>query len=271
VNLDAFLPLYGNDFFQATEGRTDAVVVGYLRALWHYWHHHHCEGLPNDDDFLRRLCRIEISEWKRTRDVIFGEYFKLVDGKWHQPRAREEYAVRSTAYERKAEAMAKARSANPNNQQDSQQYNQQCPRASDSGSRSFVPGGEVEEGRVELPPRRPEPGPAADCDELPQLTGEQTKYAGAVLAHAMNTGNLKPLDRSIQKLRANIYENLMRGQSADDLMRLCSWAVDPDVAHLAGVPHGVVNALNPDKVGTFLQTMVKHRAQLEYERKRRNR
>ena len=47
----AYLPLYGNDFFEAIAGYTDAVGLGYLRSLWHYWNHTGCEGLPDDDEY----------------------------------------------------------------------------------------------------------------------------------------------------------------------------------------------------------------------------
>lgn len=110
----------------------------------------------------------------------------------------------------------------------------------------------------------------SEADELPALTPEQTKAAGAILAYAMARGQLKPLDRSIQKLRAEIHENLLRGLTQDEQERLCAWCTDPAVATFAGVPHGVVNALNPDKAGAYLQTMRKHRAQIEQETKRRN-
>src|ERR1039458_5947107 len=91
MNVDAWMPLYGNDFFSACEGYSDAVTVGYARSLWHYWHHTHCEGLPDCDDYLRRVCRCEPADWLRTKGIIFGEFFKLVGGRWHQQRAREEW------------------------------------------------------------------------------------------------------------------------------------------------------------------------------------
>ena len=42
----AYLPLYGNDFFEAIAGYPDAVGMGYLRALWHYWNHQRCAYNP---------------------------------------------------------------------------------------------------------------------------------------------------------------------------------------------------------------------------------
>ena len=89
----AYLPLYGNDFFEAIAGYPDAVGMGYLRALWHYWNHTGCDGLPDDDDYLRRVCCCERAEWARTKGLIFDNryHFRLEEGVWHQPRCREEW------------------------------------------------------------------------------------------------------------------------------------------------------------------------------------
>ena len=89
----AYLPLYGNDFFEAIAGYPDAVGLGYLRALWHYWNHTGCEGLPDDDEYLRRICGCDPGEWSRTKGTLFDNryHFKLEDGRWHQGRCREEY------------------------------------------------------------------------------------------------------------------------------------------------------------------------------------
>ena len=105
---DSWLPFYGNDFFQAVEGYDDHTTMGYLRCLWHYWHHSHCAGLINDDDFLRRLCRCERENWLRTKGMIFDgdKLFKLIDGKWHQKRASSEYTNSVELYEKRLKASA---------------------------------------------------------------------------------------------------------------------------------------------------------------------
>ena len=98
------MPLYGNDLFSACEGYSDAVTLGYVRALWHYWHHAHCDGLPDDDDYLRRVCRCEAASWVRTKGIIFGQFFKLAGSKWHQTRARDEWTAALERRERFVEA-----------------------------------------------------------------------------------------------------------------------------------------------------------------------
>lgn len=100
---DAYMPFYATEFFNAIEGMPDAVGLGYLRAVCHYWTHCGCSGLDNDDTFLRRLCRIESDQWEYARPIIFGRLFKL-DTKsnvWHQKRAKEEWEKSVRLYERR--------------------------------------------------------------------------------------------------------------------------------------------------------------------------
>lgn len=91
---DLFMPLFGNEFFQAVEGLPEEVGFKYLRVCWHYWHHNHCKGLLNDEEFLRRLCRCERHEWPTVRQTIFDneKFMTLQEGLWHQNRCRQEWA-----------------------------------------------------------------------------------------------------------------------------------------------------------------------------------
>ena len=109
----AYLPLYGNDFFQAIAGYSDTVGLGYLRALWHYWHHTQCAGLPDDDEYLRRVCCCERTEWARTKGIIFDNryQFRLEEGLWHQPRCREEWRKSAAIFENRSKRGATAAKA----------------------------------------------------------------------------------------------------------------------------------------------------------------
>jgi uncharacterized protein YdaU (DUF1376 family) len=115
VKPDAFLKFYGSDFFEAVNGYSDAVCAAYLRALWHYFKHSHCDGLPNDSDYLRRVCRCELQSWAAVGGIVFGRFFQLIDGKWHQERCREEYLTALEQYKRQVDRTAKARQSNPCN------------------------------------------------------------------------------------------------------------------------------------------------------------
>ena len=98
--IDAYMPFYGKDFFGALEGLRECAVSSYLRALWYYWHHTHCDGLPNDPERLRGICRCSDVDWDYVSPIVFGELFKL-DGNalWQQSRSQEEYMKSIDKYE----------------------------------------------------------------------------------------------------------------------------------------------------------------------------
>jgi uncharacterized protein YdaU (DUF1376 family) len=100
---DAYMPFYGNDFFQAVKGLPDHVWGGYLKAIWYYWNHEHCRGLRDNSEFLRRVCEIDKEQWEEACPLIFDnkKFFTLdADGMWHQNRAEEEWKARSQIYDR---------------------------------------------------------------------------------------------------------------------------------------------------------------------------
>jgi uncharacterized protein YdaU (DUF1376 family) len=108
------MPLYGNDFFSAVEGQPDHIALGYMRALWRYWNHYHCKGLPDNNDLLRRICQIEKDDWFEAKGVIFDndKFFILgEDLMWHQARADEEWQKVEDLYRRKCEQTWAARQA----------------------------------------------------------------------------------------------------------------------------------------------------------------
>ncbi len=106
----AYLPFYGNDFFEAIAGYSHAVGMGYLRAIWHYWNHTGCAGLPDDDEYLRRICCCDVSEWARTKGILFDNryHFKLEDGLWHQARCQAEFLKSLAIYAKRSEAGKRA-------------------------------------------------------------------------------------------------------------------------------------------------------------------
>jgi len=113
---DSYMPLFGNDFFEATRGFDDRTLASYLRALWHYWCHTHCTGLPDDDDYLRRVCQCPVEHWARTKGLVFdgAAFFALDAGRWHQKRARELYSDVAETYQRRLEYAERARQAKRN-------------------------------------------------------------------------------------------------------------------------------------------------------------
>lgn len=107
MKLDAFMPFYGSEFFQATQCMPDEVALKYLRCCWFYWSHTKCSGLRDDDGSLRRLCRCSCGEWPAVKEMIFnGEFFTLEAGLWHQKRCQKEFKA---AMERVAQCVQAAK------------------------------------------------------------------------------------------------------------------------------------------------------------------
>lgn len=262
MSLDGFLPFYGNDFFQATEGRSDTVTCGYLRALWHYWHHEHCEGLDDDDEYLRKLCRIELQDWSRCKQFIFGKAFKLIEGRWHQQRAREEYQERLTSYNRKVLAIEAAREKKQHatvvNAVNSPVVNAvnkvHAPApvsASDSDSDSIL----YKKKKEEDTPRELPPAQAGDVASL--------------LAFGLEKFGVPPLDPNVQRIRANLAELLGTGYKRTQIEEVITWAKSPKAK--AGTPQSLASATDPFKFSQWLTTMENHANEIAAEFKRRNR
>jgi len=126
---DAYMPFYGSNFFEATRGFNDQESMAYLRALWHYWHHTHCDGLRDDDSYLFEVCDCEKANWARIKGLIFDNderyFFILARGKWHQKNAADIYAYSIEAYNKKVAAVAKARASAVNSTDNSPVNRQQ--------------------------------------------------------------------------------------------------------------------------------------------------
>ena len=114
MNPDSFIPFYGNDFLQAVEGQPDYIAMGYFRVIWHFWNHNHCRGLRDDQDFLRRLARVERDAWPEAMSFIFDNEKQFTlgeDGLWYQSRAVTEWNKSLDSYRAKVARTAAATAA----------------------------------------------------------------------------------------------------------------------------------------------------------------
>jgi len=110
VRPDSFMPFYGDDFLTAVAAHPDFVIVGYLKAIWYYWSHTHCEGLDNNPEGLRKICQLDREQWDVAERIIFdnNKFFSLgPDLKWHQKRAFEEWQRAEKSYNQKVAAGVK--------------------------------------------------------------------------------------------------------------------------------------------------------------------
>ena len=112
MKIDAWMPLFGDDFSSAVRMFPKHIKWIYLDCLWHYWSHTHCSGLPNDDVLLE-LCSCDLQDWVRVKGLIFDDdrFFVLQDGKWHQMRCQEEYKKAGGISESRSESGKKGAAA----------------------------------------------------------------------------------------------------------------------------------------------------------------
>jgi uncharacterized protein YdaU (DUF1376 family) len=110
---DIYMPFYGSDFFAACDGLGNAVTCMYLRLLWYYWSHLHCQGYDDHDEELRAVARCDIAEWPNVRKILFdsGSYFYKRDGKFFQKRCDEVYFTACRNYEANQQRTAAATAA----------------------------------------------------------------------------------------------------------------------------------------------------------------
>jgi len=100
---DAFMPFYGNDFFQALKGRKAFVKLAYLELIWFYWSHENCQGLEDDADFLRGVSGLSEDEWEIARPILFDNnkfFVQDAEGRWQQGRAQSEWEKAKASYDR---------------------------------------------------------------------------------------------------------------------------------------------------------------------------
>lgn len=84
---DAFMPFYFRSFWEAVEELPDWMIVAYMRSLSYNWGHRGCEGLRNEENAIRKLCRVDESNWEECWNTLFsGDEFWVIgsDGLWHQ-------------------------------------------------------------------------------------------------------------------------------------------------------------------------------------------
>lgn len=101
---DAWMPLYIGDWDGDT-GHLDCEQDGaYGRLVRHYWRN---GPLPDDDEALARIVRMELKRWRKVRPVL-APFFIVTDGKWNHKRVDAEI-IRWSG--KKAAAVEKARQA----------------------------------------------------------------------------------------------------------------------------------------------------------------
>lgn len=95
MSYNAWFPCYPRDLLGDTDHLSNHDFGAYVRGLcWYYVN----GPLPNDDDSLRNLMRVERTEWTRAKGNVLAFFQLNGDGKWHQKRADEIIEERSRVF-----------------------------------------------------------------------------------------------------------------------------------------------------------------------------
>ena len=103
-----WMPIYIGDYLGDTARLTTEQHGAYLLLIFDYWRN---GPLPDDDQALQQVTRLDRAGWKRNRAALQG-YFQVYDGHWHHKRIDQEIADAAENQERrtaKAKAGANAR------------------------------------------------------------------------------------------------------------------------------------------------------------------
>jgi uncharacterized protein YdaU (DUF1376 family) len=214
---DQWMPLYVADYLRDTQDLSTEEHGAYLLLLMRAWT---SDGLlPDDDERLRRIVRMDAKAWKRSRGVLLDFFQKGPDGLRHKrvdaelERAGELVEQRREAGRKSAEARAKRR-----------QEQREAQRNSNERSTSVATGEPTEAQRngrpSPLPVTEEEPIPIPDSDSEPprassdldrvavaaglRLTARNREREAAVLAGWVGIG--LGLEEILQEIRGVLAE-----------------------------------------------------------------
>ena len=113
MDSDAWFACYPSDLTSATDHLCNHDFGAYVHALCWYYRN---GPLPNDDEKMRTLMRVDKADWMRTKGNIMGFFSLNGDGRWHQKRCDEVISERNEAISKRRAQTAAARAANPKHQ-----------------------------------------------------------------------------------------------------------------------------------------------------------
>ena len=105
---DAWMPLWIGSYLADTLHLTTVQHGAYLLLLMAYWRER--AALPDDDDQLRSVAKLDRAEWKRIRPVL-AKFFRVADGIWWHKRVEHELADAEARSKKASEKAAKAAQA----------------------------------------------------------------------------------------------------------------------------------------------------------------
>lgn len=105
---DAWMPLWIGAYLADTMRLTTIQHGAYLLLLIAYWRER--AALPDDDEELRSITKLDRAEWKRQRPVL-AKFFKIEGGVWWHKRVEQEMAAADARSKKASEKAAKAAEA----------------------------------------------------------------------------------------------------------------------------------------------------------------
>lgn len=193
--VDAYMPLWIGAYLADTLTFTTLQHGAYFLLLMAYWRER--APLPDDDDALRAITKLERADWKRVRPIL-AKKFKVADGVWWHKRVELEL---DDALQRKAKATAKAKgAAEARWGKDAKQSSSNARSYARSDARS-IPDGMHEESPTTstTPPSiqgraaaSPPPPPRTREAEPPEVNGHAPTPAGAICQAIRAAGFASP-------------------------------------------------------------------------------
>ncbi len=100
-----YFPFYPRDF--ASDGKVEAMtteeVGAYTLLLCKAWLEEPAGSIPSDDAILTRWARLDAATWAKCRAAVLAPFVLGSDGRYYQPRMREEYAKLRRTFKGKSE------------------------------------------------------------------------------------------------------------------------------------------------------------------------
>lgn len=105
---DVWMPLWIGAYLADTMAFTTEQHGAYLLLILAYWRER--AALPDDDDTLRGITKMDRGDWKRVRPVL-AKKFRVADGVWWHKRVEHEMAAADARSKKASDKAAKAAQA----------------------------------------------------------------------------------------------------------------------------------------------------------------
>lgn len=138
---DVWMPLWIGAYLADTMAFTTEQHGAYLLLILAYWRER--AALPDDDDMLRGITKMDRADWKRVRPVL-ARKFRVADGVWWHKRVEHEIEAADSRAKKAAEKASKAAQAR-----------WQAPAGHSSSNAPSMPQAVLEDVLEECPPPSP--------------------------------------------------------------------------------------------------------------------